>query len=74
MKGSQAMEVEGAEMLKRLLPSKFEYRAHEFKILEEFEEVLKSESNLSFIFSLKEAKWTQYTWHFHFHFHAAFIK
>ena len=21
-------------------------------------------------FSLKEAKWTQYTWHFHFHFHA----
>ena len=29
------MEVEGAEMLKRLLPSKFEYRVHESKILEE---------------------------------------
>ena len=31
------MEAEGTDMLKSLLPSKFQYRVHEFKILEESE-------------------------------------
>ena len=31
------MEAEGTDMLKSLLPSEFQYRVHEFKILEESE-------------------------------------